>query len=91
MQRTSCILRKGRRVIWGRVSFFLNMHKKEYLQLFSMRCPLRQHVACLLAHIHELMCVPTCSMLVGTHTQTYVCQWARAGLEQEAPRGAQAV
>jgi hypothetical protein len=51
--------------------FFLNMHKKEYLQLFSMRCPLRQHVACPLAHIRELMCAPTCSMLVGTHT--FVC------------------
>jgi hypothetical protein len=42
------------------VSFLLNMLKKEYLQII----------------LHGMPLAPTHSMPVGTHTRTYVCQWA---------------
>jgi hypothetical protein len=57
------------------ISFLLNMRNKQYLQII----------------LHGMPLAPTRSMPVGTHTQTYVCQRARTGLAQEAPRGAQAV
>jgi hypothetical protein len=55
------------------VSLLLNMHKKEHLQII----------------LHGILLAPTHSMPVGTHRHTYVCQLARAGWVQEAPRGAQ--
>jgi hypothetical protein len=53
--------------------FYLICIEKNIYKLFSTGCPLRQHAACPLAHIHECMCPnghPTSSA-------------------QEAPRGAQ--
>jgi hypothetical protein len=55
--------------------FYLICTKKEYLQIIR----------------YGILLAPTCSMPIGTHTRTYVCQWARGGPMQEAPRGAQAV
>jgi hypothetical protein len=82
--RNECLLSKEKgdmptkhvsRISGTRVSFLLNMHKNEYLQIILQGMPL----------------APTCSMPAGTHTQTYVCQWVRVGPAQEASRGAQAV
>jgi hypothetical protein len=55
-----------------RAPFLLIMHKKEYPQII----------------LHGMPLAPTRSMPVGTHTRTYVCQWARTGPTQDAPRGA---
>jgi hypothetical protein len=48
------------RILGTCVSFLLNMHKKEYLQIILYGMPL----------------APTHSMPIGTHTWTYVCQWS---------------
>jgi hypothetical protein len=57
------------------VSLLLNMHKKECLQNI----------------LQGILLAPTRKMPVGTHTHTYVCQWACAVLSQKAPCGAQAI
>jgi hypothetical protein len=57
------------------VSVLLNMHKKRISTDYSL----------------GILLAPTCSMPIGTHIRTYVCQWACGGPMQEAPRGAQAV
>jgi hypothetical protein len=59
----------------GGASPFYLTCKKEYLQII----------------LHGILLVPTRIMTVGTHMHTYVYQWPRAGLAQEAPRGARAV
>jgi hypothetical protein len=54
---------------------FYLVYEKEYLQII----------------LHGILLAPTCSMLVGTHTYKYVCQWTLVGPVQEALCGAQAV
>jgi hypothetical protein len=75
MQWMSHIWGEGRSAHATRVSFLLNMHKKDIYRLFSMRFPLRQYAACPLAYIGGRMCP-------NGHP---------VGPAQETPCGAQAV
>jgi rhodanese-related sulfurtransferase len=68
-------MEKGRRVKWGRVSLLLNMYKKD----------------CLHNILNEMLLALTRN---SAHYNRYVCicsNGQRAGLAQEALRGAQAV